>query len=243
MMSATPPKPPSVRNTVFIVGLGLPEGAAATQEAADALSRCKTVFATDPKDPFINGLCDDVRPQGELGSAARNEAMVKKVLAAARAGDTAFTIYGHPLFYEPITRRLVEECARLKAPHEIISGVSSVDAVLSLVRYPLAAGHGLQVGDVSHFAFAGVDPRQAAVVFKFAMDDSAYGGLLGSLKRSHGPAARVAIVQRRLIPAEKDHVEWLAVGGLSARLKKPLPFFCSLFVPPRNKTAAPVSHK
>lgn len=230
-------------NMVYIVGLGLPESAAVTHEAVEVLRRCRTIFATEAKDPLLVPLCADVRPQGILGTPAKNDAMVAKVLAAARLGDTAFTIYGHPLLYEPVARRLVEECARLKIPHEVVSGVSSVDAVLSLVRHPLAAGDGLQVGDVRYFARAGVDPSQAAVIFKFAMDSAVHGALFDSLRRSHGPAARAAVVQRRLMPSEKDHVEWLAVGRLRDRVKKPLPFFSSLFIPPRNKTAPAVSQK
>lgn len=221
---------------VYIVGLGIPEKGAATVEALEVLRRCRTIFVPDPEDGFFRRLCGDARPHGVPGSPTRDgmdPAVVAPVLAAVSPeGPVAFAIYGHPLYYEPITQYLLGECLRRGLSVSVVSGLSAVDAVLSVLQQALGFGWGLQIGDTQFFCGQDPDPRMAVLIYKVAMEPGNQDLLLDALARSYPKSARLAIVERENYQAPSDRVEWLTVGAFRARLKKPLGLYATVFLPP-----------
>ena len=230
------PEPGALSAQVYIVGLGIPEKSAATVEALDTLRRCRTIFVPDPDDGFFRRLCRDVRPHGVPVFTAEHEidpASIEPVFEALSAeGPVAFAIYGHPLVYEPITKLLLEECQRRKVAVSAVSGLSAADAALSLLSYPLGPGQGLQIGDILHFCRQQADTRMAVFIYKVGMEPQNHAGLLRSLLASHPKNAPLALVERQNYGQAGDQAEWLSVGGLEARLQKPLSLYASLFLPP-----------
>ncbi len=220
---------------VYLIGTGLPEKEGATLEAMAALKGCGVVFAPDPSDGFFQRWCRDVRPHGNLSRGEDRRRCVEEVLAASRGAPVAFAIYGHPMYYEPITELLTTECRFRGVPVKVVNGISAADAVLAALRWPLGYSQGLLVCDVRHY-LAHRPPREVCVlVYKFAMDEASHPKMVRALMERRPADEEVAIVECRRNAGDEDRVEWVAVGRLIERLEKPLGLYASLFIPSAPK--------
>ncbi len=217
----------------YVVGLGIPEKAAATVEAIDVLRRADVVFATDPNDRFFGLLCKDVRSFGDIGSTRgpqATRAAAKRVAEEAGPGKSvAFAIYGHPLLFEPVVAMVIEEARGLGRQVKVVPGISALDASLALLGEAIPPDGGLLVGDIEFFLRN--DPRAdcALFVYKAGMVPKNLARLLARLAESRGKKARVAVVEGRNFSNSRETASWATLDALSREGK--IPYYASLFLP------------
>jgi predicted O-methyltransferase YrrM/precorrin-2 methylase len=77
------------------------------------------------------------------------QAMAEAVLELARSGRTVWLTYGHPLVYSTPSRVLARECRARSLRLSILSGISSLDEIMSVLQLDIAE-RDLQVVFANH---------------------------------------------------------------------------------------------
>jgi Tetrapyrrole (Corrin/Porphyrin) Methylases len=151
------PRPP--RNTLFIVGLGIRSPAHLTQEAIAALRCCEAIYTIAPEQrwPLLKESAGCSLPlvsqrhhykAGKDRRASYRE-LVTEVLKGAdeSTSPTAWLTYGHPLVFDSVSTKLLEEGRRAGMEVTVLPGISCIDSIL--VDLEVDPADGLLVLDAS----------------------------------------------------------------------------------------------
>lgn len=127
---------------ISIVGLGVVNVDQVTPQVRDALHRTAHILYRDrglATDAYLRSLGP---PVTRLDPDASPDALAAQILDAALTdGDVALALSGHPTLGEPLTAKIHDAAAVLQVPLRVVTGPSSLDAVLATVLLdPLAGG-------------------------------------------------------------------------------------------------------
>lgn len=153
---------------ITLIGLGPADAAGLSVAARDALRAAPLLFVRTSRHPAVAALdatgvpYESLDPFYESGESfdAVYDSIATRVLEAARLGDVAFAVPGHPLVAEESVRRLLARAREENIPIRIVGSASFLEPALSLLQ--LSLGDGLVLLDAlaldSHAAIdAGVD--------------------------------------------------------------------------------------
>ncbi len=218
---------------VYLVGLGMPELRTLTREAFEVLSQCRTLFVNNAGLPLFTDICPDVRAVGELTLWRNPESIrgfISKVVAAARRRPpVAYASYGHPLLYETSAIHLLRGCRQAGLRCRVISGISTIDALLSQLCLPMPVEAGLHVTSPAHLARATPDTTSHVIVFRICESLERSRFLRRRLLKFYPPSHRVALV--KCPNWEPGRVRWLPIRDLPPKGQK-ADTYMSLLIPP-----------
>ncbi len=133
---------------ITIIGLG-PAGAGGLSVAArEALRAAPLLFVRTARHPAVGDLAaagisfeslDDLYETGDSFDSVY-DAIADRVIAAARLGDVAFAVPGHPLMAEESVRRLLSRARESGVATRIVGSASFVEATLEALKLSLGDG-------------------------------------------------------------------------------------------------------
>jgi hypothetical protein len=126
-----------VSATIWICGLGVQPPLETTMETLMAFSRCKTVF-TDVKDKKLRTWLGRYCRQLKTPKSAAD------IIAAAKKGDTALAVWGHPQWSSTLARQLEAKAVQAKIPFEVLGAISPVGSAFARSISFLGGDYGYQ---------------------------------------------------------------------------------------------------
>jgi hypothetical protein len=135
------------------------------------------------------------------------------------------------MFYDEYCRWIKDRCTLRGIPCEVVSGVSTFDAVFSRMKIDLLGGEGVQAGDLLYFERNPPDPGSYALLFRPVKYPEKLKKILRRCLRRYPPAHRVAFVRCAGAASVPERIDWCSMKTCAGRAGE-LDGWTSLLIPP-----------
>jgi uncharacterized protein YabN with tetrapyrrole methylase and pyrophosphatase domain len=241
----------SSEHSIFIVGAGINTPSQLSLEAVDILGSCDEVWTNVPERVYVSlpgklpSLTRSLRSffQADRVRGQNYNAITEHLLIRAEAcSRLGYLTQGHPLIFDSVAAALLENAPAKRIAISVQPGISSIDTVLTDVRYDPSKG--LQVYEATKFVRDDihVDARGALLL----LQPSVFGSRLPRLN-SAAPAPDLSPLMNHLKKIYPDEHRILFVRSVSATMPaaiveatiatmssvaREVTLACSLFIPP-----------
>lgn len=244
---------------LLLCGTGLRIGQM-TLETFQSLKSCERIFCVNlPEEVFTQihaafGTSEDVTPAYRVGGFVGDEEVLSRIILNW-SGKTSLGVLfmGHPLLYS-LTTRLIDYCRGHAADFRILSGVSTVDALLSVVEPYLKGkefvlhGTGLVVHDAPQILLQEVtlDPRYTAIILNLSKlreqwkdEPGIWERFVRQVARHYLPTHPVALVECAAGGADRDRIAQASMKDLPG-LGGNVTAHTVMFIPMRPRIDVPL---
>lgn len=203
---------------ITLIGLGPADAGGLSVAARDALRAAPRLLVRTARHPAV----DDLRAEGlsfesldALYDDAESfdavyDAIAERVLHAARAGDVAFAVPGHPLVAEESVRRLLARARAEGLPVRVVGSASFLEPALSALG--LSLGEGLLLLDA--LSLEQIPPRvDVGILLYQVYDRDTASAVKLALMRHYPDEWPVRVVRQAGVP-NAEEVETLPLHRL-----------------------------
>ena len=205
-----------------LIGVGLNPRLHITPEARKYMAQCRIVFHLTAEDAFIRDFVEgetvDLGPHyRKLRSVVVYDEQAEMILAEVnRGGGVGFVTYGHPMVLVDTCQILLAHARTLGFTCKVISGVSSIDAMLERLQLDVALA-GLLVIEVNKMIINRILPN--TTVSCFILQIGAYGSRSLTLDRRNHPNRFVGLRDYLLQAYRPDHPALLITCAFKAGMQ------------------------
>lgn len=193
---------------LFLMGTGIRDLSQMTVETVKTLQACDVVFSLHG-DPVVTrslgGLARKVIDLTRLYKDRRLDlavyrAIVDQVTRQLSGSRTVAVIFhGHPLLYSNPAQMLIKHCVERKIDHEILSGVSSLDAIFTALKLDVGST-GLQAFDVNRLLLYRLKPSVHTPCLVFQIGSFGSALITRNMRNAKGRFAPLERYLRRCYP-------------------------------------------
>ncbi len=225
---------------ITVIGLGPADAGGLSVAARDALRAATHLLLRTERHPAAQELRTEGIAFESLDSLyetaesfeALYPALARRVLDAARQGDAAYAVPGHPLVGEESVRLLLDQARAEGIPVRIVGSASFIEPALALLGRSL--GDGLLLLDALSLIPASLQPDVDLLLYQVYDSASASSAKLALMRRypddhtvtvvraagAAGQEAKEELPLHRLDRAQVDHLTSVFVPALTAERRK-----------------------
>jgi tetrapyrrole methylase family protein/MazG family protein len=229
---------------ITLIGLGPADAGGISLAARDALRAANTLFIRTARHPAVEDLLQEgVRFEtfDALYETAQSfdevyATIAERILTAARQGDVAYAVPGHPLVAEESVRRVLARARMEAIPTQVAGSASFIESALSALG--LSLDESLLLLDALALERLPIRCDIGTLLYQVYDRDIASAAKL-SLMRHFPDEWEVCIIRQAGVP-DRQSVEWLPLHRLD---RVPADHLTAVYIPPlpperRKKTFA-----